>query len=79
MIVECINSNGIPPYLTKPPKQGSFYTVTQVVNGARGKGYILDECFELTRAGNPVSYHESRFVNVEEIEISELLTNIITI
>lgn len=79
MIVECINDDGLPKFLTKPIKAGKFYTPIQSVNGGRGEGYVLDECYELTPSGQPVSYLKSRFAISEEIELTELLTEYITI
>lgn len=80
MIVECINDKNLPDFLLYPIKKGKLYTVITTVNSTKGTGYILDECYELTPSGNPVSYLVGGFANMEIPEsISELLTECITI
>lgn len=64
--------------LQKPIVKGKLYTPITEVTGQKGAGFILDECFELTPSGQPVSYLKSRFAVRQEMEIEELLTEYIT-
>jgi len=79
MIVECIDDNNLTNFLTKPIKAGKLYTPIQEVNGKKGAGFVLDECYELTPYGQPVSHLKSRFAIREEMELTELLNNYVTI
>lgn len=79
MTVECINDKNLPDFLTKPIKVGKLYTPIQEVSGPKGEGFVLDECYELTPNGQPVSYLKSRFATCEEMELTELLNNYVTI